>query len=37
MNFLIKPIKFFMLNNCSSYCFIDCWRVGSCDRKRGLI
>lgn len=37
MIFLIKPKSFFMLSNCKGYCFIDCWRVGSCDRKRSVM
>ena len=37
MKFLIKPNMFLLFNNCKSYCFIDCWRVGSCDKKRGML
>lgn len=34
MKFIVKPKRVNV--SCGSYCFVDCWRVGSCDAKRSV-
>lgn len=36
MRFLVMPQMRFS-SACGKYCFVDCWRVGSCERKKAVM
>ena len=36
MIFLVAPQKM-AVSYCDKYCFIDCWRVGSCGKKKAIL